>query len=143
MFKCRVEMLKLASFVLELRLQPKRFREFSEIYQVLKQTFSCLTLLPHLNKNETNFHMQSRTMSLVGITRSLLGFVGACAAANILLHVNKHVILDLRTCYLAERHMFDCTPTKHCGFSFLFYLHKCVLLQPVQGPLSLFRGDVC
>ena len=101
-------------------------REFNEIFQVPKQTTSRLAFLTHLNESKTDSHMQTGVILLVGIAHSLLCFLGACAAANILLHVTKHDTPYLRKCYLADRHMFDCSPTKKCDFGFY---SKCVLLH--------------
>ena len=64
-------------------------REFTAMFQVPKQKTSHLALLTDLNEHETNSPIQTRAMSLVGIPRSLLCFVGALAAANILLHMKK------------------------------------------------------
>ena len=59
--------------------------------------------------------MQIRVMARVGIVCSLLCFIGACTAANILLHVKKHHILYLsihsHLCYLTEKYTCDYNPT--------------------------------
>ena len=54
-------------------------REFTEMSQVPKQPTSHLTLLTHLNEHETNPHIQTRVMPLLGITHSFLYFVDALA----------------------------------------------------------------
>ena len=130
--------LKLSSFVLGFCLQSKRptswcmclytlsAHKLTEIFQVPKQIISCLALLPHLNENETIPNVQTRAIPLAGIVHSLLCFHGACAAANILLHVTKHDTPYLRKCYLADRHMFDCSPTKN---AISVFYSKCVLLH--------------
>ena len=78
-------------------------REFTEFFQVPKNTTSRLALLTHLNESEMNSGMQTRAMPIVGITCSLLCFDGIRAAANILLHVKKEKKIYLRTYHISLR----------------------------------------
>ena len=76
--------------------------EFTEIFQVPKETNTRLALLTQLNENETCSNMQIRAMPLVGVGHSLLCSVCVRVAANILLHLKKHDIFYLGLCILSR-----------------------------------------